>query len=85
MFKQAKKFLDENTYNVNSYKEFKTILKKGGFIKCGWDGTKNSEAIIKSETKATIRCILDEKPTNKSKCIYSEKLAKYIVIYAKAY
>ena len=69
-----------------SYDEFKDILSnKGGFIKCGWDGTSETEAAIKNETKATIRVIpMDENPKGLN-CIYSGKPAKHEVIFAKAY
>ena len=73
-------------FTVSSYDEFKDILSnKGGFIKCGWDGTSETEAAIKNETKATIRVIpMDENPKGLN-CIYSGKPAKHEVIFAKAY
>ena len=85
LFQQAKKFMDENTFTVESYDEFKSNLNNGGFIRCGWDGNAASEAAIKSETKATIRCILSESPAQEKNCVYSGNPAKYDVIYAKAY
>ena len=86
MFNKAKSFQTENTFTVSSYDEFKDILSnKGGFIKCGWDGTSETEAAIKNETKATIRVIpMDENPKGLN-CIYSGKPAKHEVIFAKAY
>ena len=85
MFQQAQKFRDENTFTVETYDEFKSIIENGGFIRCGWDGDINSEAAVKSETKATIRCILPERSNQIKNCIYSGNPAKYEVIYAKAY
>ena len=86
MFNKAKSFQTENTFTVSSYDEFKDILSnKGGFIRCGWDGTSETEAAIKNETKATIRVIpMDENPKGLN-CIYSGKPAKHEVIFAKAY
>ena len=86
MINKAKSFQTENTFTVSSYDEFKDILSnKGGFIKCGWDGTSETEAAIKNETKATIRVIpMDENPKGLN-CIYSGKPAKHEVIFAKAY
>ena len=86
LFEKAKNFRDSNTHTVSSYNEFKDIISsKGGFIKCGWDGTAETETAIKKETKATIRVIpIDENP-NELKCIYSGKEAKHEVIFAKAY
>jgi len=85
LFAQAKKFRDDNTYLVSSYNEFQSIIKQGGFVRCGWDGTTKTEIQIKNETKATIRCIpFDENPVGKH-CIISDKPAKHEVIFAKAY
>ena len=86
MFNKAKSFQTQNTFTVSTYDEFKDILSnKGGFIKCGWDGTSKTEAAIKNETKATIRVIpMDENPKGLN-CIYSGKPAKHEVIFAKAY
>ena len=85
MFNQALEFREKNTFSTNNYEEFKSLIENGGFIRCGWDGNPESEAAIKKETKATIRCILlDEKITDK-KCIYSGNPAKHEVIFARAY
>jgi len=85
LFDQAKKFRDENTHTISSYDELKQIIAEGGFVRCGWDGTDETEAKVKEETKATIRCIpMDENP-NELLCVYSGKPAKHEVIYAKAY
>ena len=86
LFDRAQSFRDMNTRQVDTYEDFKKIIKdSGGFIKCGWDGNPDTEAAIKEETKATIRCIpFDEKPEGK-RCIYSGKKAKHEVIFAKAY
>ena len=86
LFEQARTFRQENTHSVSTYDEFKDILKnKGGFLQCGWDGEKISEAKIKEDTKATIRCILTEEKAEGIKCVYSGNPAKHIVIFAKAY
>ena len=86
LFEQARTFRQENTHSVSTYDEFKDILKnKGGFLQCGWDGEKISEAKIKEDTKATIRCILTEEKAEGINCVYSGNPAKYIVIFAKAY
>ena len=83
---KATDFRDKNTFRVNSYKEFKnTISNTGGFIRCGWDGTIETETAIKNETKATIRCIPFNSNPKDLKCIYSGEDAIHEVIFAKAY
>ena len=85
LFNQAKDFLVSNTHSTDSYEDFKHIIKKGGFVECGWDGTSESEDKIKKETKATIRCIPFIQNIKSLKCIYSNKKAKYQVVFARAY
>ena len=85
LFKQAKNFKEKNTYQTKDYSEFKKLIKSGGFVKCGWDGTENSENMIKKDTKATIRCIPFSQKVDGIKCIYSNDPAKYEVIFARAY
>tara|TARA_B110000196_G_scaffold176210_1_gene151147 strand:+ start:2286 stop:3755 length:1470 start_codon:yes stop_codon:yes gene_type:complete len=85
LFNQANEFMNSNIFKTNSYDEFKNIINNGGFIRCGWDGTEESEKKIKEDTKATIRCIpFDESPINLT-CILTGNPAKHEVIFAKAY
>ncbi len=77
---------NELTTKVDSYEEFKNILDgKGGFILAHWDGTKETEAAIKDETKATIRCIPLDAPEETGTCIYSGKPSNKRVLFARAY
>ena len=86
MLSNAKKRLKENTYEVSSYDEFKELIEnQNGFISTGWDGDDNTEEAIKKDTKATIRCILENIEDKDVKCIYSGKPAKHKVIFAKSY
>ena len=85
LFKQAKQFMDNNTFDVSDYVEFKSKLQNGGFLRCGWDGSIETENKIKEETKATIRCIPFKQNISGMKCIYSGKPAKFEVIFSKAY
>ena len=86
MLSKSKKRLKGNTHQVSSYDKFKELIKnQNGFISCGWDGDSNTEESIKKETKATIRCILDNVEDEDLKCIYSGKPAKHKVIFAKSY
>ena len=85
LYNQALEFREKNTFFADTYDEFKSLIEAGGFIRCGWDGNDDSETSIKSETKATIRCILQDENVDDLLCIYSGNPAKYRVIFARAY
>jgi prolyl-tRNA synthetase len=85
IFNKAFEFRKQNTYKVDTYDEFKETLKKGGFIFAHWDGTPETEELIKAETKATIRCMPLEYEEEEGACIYSGKPSKRRVIFALAY
>jgi prolyl-tRNA synthetase len=86
LFQKALKFRDSNIHKVDSYTEFKDVLEnKGGFISAHWDGTPETEELIKQETKATIRCIPLNNPLENGVCIYTGKPSTQRVLFAKAY
>ena len=86
IYKKAEQFRADNTHYIDSYDEFKDIIKnKGGFIYAHWDGTPETEEKIKGETKATIRCIPLDYGDETGKCIYSGKPSKGRVVFAKSY
>ncbi|MBP3227240.1 MAG: proline--tRNA ligase [Bacteroidaceae bacterium] len=57
IFRKAKAFRDAHIYECTDYEEFKARVKDGGFFLCPWDGTEETEARIKEDTQATVRCI----------------------------
>ncbi|MBU2047170.1 MAG: proline--tRNA ligase, partial [Bacteroidetes bacterium] len=86
IYSKAHSFREENTRKVDSYEEFKKVLNEnGGFIAAHWDGTSETEARIKEETKATIRCIPLNNPQEEGVCIVTGKPSKERVIFALAY
>lgn len=86
IYNKAYAFREEMTTKVDSYDEFKKVLtEKGGFIAAHWDGTSETEAKIKEETKATIRCIPLENVKEDGICMYSGKASIQRVVFALAY
>ena len=86
IYTKAKNFLDEHIYECNDYNEFKERVKVGGFFLCPWDGTAETEAQIKAETQATIRCVpYGYSQENLGNDMVSGKPAKYRVIVARSY
>lgn len=86
LFERAKTYRDTHITTVDDYNVFKELLEtKGGFFFCHWDGTSETEEKIKEETKATIRCIPFDIPSEKGVCMYSGNPSERRVIFAKAY
>ncbi|MDD4226363.1 MAG: proline--tRNA ligase [Mariniphaga sp.] len=86
IYNKALGFRNQNTFRADSWEEFNDILKnKGGFISAHWDGTTETEEKIKTETKATIRCIPLNNEPEEGTCIYSGKPSKQRVLFALSY
>ncbi len=86
LFNRANQFRADNIQKVDSYDVFKEkIEKEGGFYLVHWDGTAETEALIKTETQATIRCIPLDSVEEDGKCMVTGKLSKHRVVIAKAY
>jgi prolyl-tRNA synthetase len=85
IFAKALEFRTQNTIKADTWEEFKEALKKGGFILAHWDGTSETEEMIKAETKATIRCLPLEYEEEAGVCVYSGKPSKRRVLFALAY
>jgi prolyl-tRNA synthetase len=78
-------FRASNIKVVDSYKDFKEQINHGGFFLAHWDGTKETEALIKEETQATIRCILIDQQPEPGICMVTGRPSNQRVVFAKAY
>ncbi|MCW1734386.1 proline--tRNA ligase [Anaerorudis cellulosivorans] len=85
IYQKAFDFRASQIREVNSYDEFKEEIEKGGFLLCHWDGTPETEELVKNETKATIRCIPLEGDKTPGKCMVTGKPSAQRVIFARAY
>ena len=85
LFEKARRYRDTHIYECDNYDEFKTKVKDGGFFLCHWDGTAETEAKIKEETQATIRCIPFGYEQTEGIDMVSGKPAKCRVIIARSY
>ena len=86
IYKKAYDFRETMITKVDSYEEFKELIEtKGGFFLCHWDGTTETEELIKAETKATIRCIPFDVEEEEGKCMVTGKPSHRRVLFAKAY
>lgn len=86
LFNKALKYREDNTHKADTWEEFVDILdNKSGFVYAHWDGTSETEDLIKEKAKATIRCIPFDNPQEDGKCILTGKPSKQRVIFARAY
>lgn len=86
LLERARRFRDANSFEVNTYDEFKQKIEEpGGFLWAHWDGTRETEDRIAAETKATIRCIPFNRKQEKGQCILTGQPSEGRVVFAKAY
>ena len=86
IFEKARAFRDGMITKVDSYDDFKRVLdEKGGFVLAPWDGTPETEARIKEETKATIRCVPFGTPDEDGLDMLTGKPSKRRVLFARSY
>ena len=89
LFDRAKKFRDDNTCRLDSYDDFRDLMKsETKFVYAHWDGTKETEAKVKQDTGATIRCIPMEGQgfeAEPGECMVTGQPSAQRVIWAKAY
>ena len=85
IYKKAYDYRTQHIIKVDTYEEFKEKIEEGGFILAHWDGTPETEARIKEETKATIRCIPLEGDTTPGVCMVTGRPSARRVLFARAY
>jgi prolyl-tRNA synthetase len=87
LFHRALSFRKENTHQPTDYGEFKELAaQEGGFLECGWCGSPECEAVIKDETKNTIRVLpLGRTQEANSRCIHCGEPATKLAVFARAY
>jgi len=85
LFEKAKKFLQENTVEVNNREEFLKAIKAGKMAYGYFCETPKCEKAIKKQSAATNRVIpLDQKEAD-AKCFFCGKPAKRKSYFARAY
>jgi len=82
---KATAFVASHTFTVASRAEFvKALDDSPGFFKIPWGGDDADEDAIKEETRATVRCLLDD-PVDGQTCPLTGKPARQMAIFARAY
>jgi len=89
MFDKARAFRDANIRTAASYDELKQLVSGvGGFVRCHFTPSREIEAKIKEETKATVRCIPFDYNGDKAtpgKDVYTGQETSTQVLFAQSY
>lgn len=85
IYNKALRYREEHTVTADTYDELKAALDDGNFVLAHWDGTAETEALIKEETRATIRCVPFEGDKTPGMCIRTGKPSACRVLFARAY
>ncbi len=94
LLERATKFRDEHTRKLDSAGEFRAFFTPesaahpeihGGFALAHWDGTRETEEMIKNELKVTIRCIPGESDPEPGVCPFTGRPSRQRVLFAKSY
>ncbi|MDV3198384.1 MAG: proline--tRNA ligase [Vigna little leaf phytoplasma] len=84
MFQKALNYLKQNIHIATTYKDFKTYIKyRKGYVKMSIYANE-AELLIKEETGATARVILDEELITEY-CPVTQKKANQTILFARAY
>ena len=85
LYQRALNLRINKTKRIDTWAEFTEAIEGGNIVLAHWDGTKETEAQIKEETGATIRCIPFDEKEEVGICIKSGKMSNRRVLFAKAY
>jgi prolyl-tRNA synthetase len=84
LLKRATEFRDSNIHDPKDYEEFKQVVTDGWAFSW-WCGSKECEAKVKEDTKATTRVIPFDQPDGEGQCIVCGEQTEKKVYFARAY
>ena len=85
LFNTAKQRLDDWTFDVDRFEEYKERVGAGGFYRVHWCGDGGCEDKLQEETRSTIRCIPFEAEAESGACLVCGKPSERRVIAAQGY
>ena len=85
LYNRALQFRESTMKTANSYDELKSMVQQPGFVWAHWDGTRETEDKIQSETQATIRVVPFDGPTEPGACVVTGAPSAKRVVFARAY
>jgi prolyl-tRNA synthetase len=84
MYQKAAAFRDAHIYDPKDYEELKQVVE-AGWAFSWWCGSKECEARVKEDTRATTRCIPTDQPGGQGSCIVCGQPAQEKAYFARAY
>ncbi|GMO13839.1 MAG: proline--tRNA ligase [Mycoplasmoidaceae bacterium] len=85
LYAKAKKHLDDSIIEIKSIDEFKKVIKDNKICLGYWGGSIEDEHKIKELTGAAPRCVKEDLINCNQKCFFTNKPAKQLVYFARAY
>lgn len=85
LFNKAKQTLESKTRTVDEYEDFKVKCEEGGMFLLHWCGSRECEDQIKTDTKATVRCLSFNYKEEKGKCVCCGKPSNRRVHFARSH
>ena len=86
LFEKHKKFTHDHTFKADTYDEFKKIMETSrGFISSHWCEDKECEAQIKTDTKATTRCLPLDAPEEEGVCVHCGQPSHHRWLFGLSY
>ena len=84
LLKRATEFRDSHIFDPKTYEELKEVVQNGWAFSW-WCESKECEAKVKEDTKATTRCVPFDQPGGTGKCIVCGEKAGKKAYFARAY
>ncbi len=86
LFDTAKKRMEQRTYALDSYEEYKARVEEGGFFRVFLDHENPEvEERLQEDTRSTVRCIPFDAPDEEGPCMITGKPCRGRVIAAQGY
>ncbi len=86
MFAQAKKNLEDNTFDLSTWEEVKEMAAgRGGFARTKWCGSRECELGMKEKAGVSSRCMPLVQSGTKGKCVFCGKEATTDIYWGIAY
>ncbi len=87
LFKRAQDYRDNNTFDIDSKKEFYDFFEDdgAGFVRTYWTGDTEIEQSIKKDLGVTLRCIPLNQHDDVGVCPFTGKFSKQHVIWSRSY